>query len=540
MLRILVGGVQVYPNKRPRLDDSLKTNPPKDINDYLNNINQGLVLGVDSYHSGGNQASDLESYVQASKIIFEALYNFPYDGEEKSTTIQLPNKTLTLQEQDNGVEIDIDGEKKLITDVTIRSLYEALFEDIRSHPDQFGIELSAYVNNINEYGDRFTIYNKSLSFQPFYKSQTYLPMGQDKTVTNLNGKVHLPSQDNKIVCRHLAAQFVIDSLRNENGKVNFTEHYNSPDAIAAHIPRDIEECYDKLKAHATRTDMIKNDNLGKHLTDCFLDMQKPEKNETVKALLIESTTHSMAIRLRIKSTAENPVYVVEFFDPNISNTAVRYETDALSTIQQQTLKQYLIGASTKENNSYQHYYGKIDPISLLTECNLSSLTKDPVNEDKRLTHLDSDPLTPTHIHLMLFDNFPHDLAELEERLKKIGQNSSEELATLLSAKNEDDTPGLYYALKYNNVQAIKAYGKLLQLLPEDKRAQLIIAQKQGGETGIVDALKNDRAETVDAFVELLKLLPEDKRMPTILSLNFGTQENLRRKLFAAFKNTVRH
>jgi len=91
-----------------------------------------------------------------------------------------------------------------------------------------------------------------------------------------------------------------------------------------------------------------------------------------------------------------------------------------------------------------------------------------------------------------------------ELLKLIPENRR---AELLRAKNRDGMPGLYTALYNGRADAVKAFAGLLELIPENQRVELLAAKNTHGTPGLYQALWNGCTEAVKAFGELLKLAP---------------------------------
>ncbi|MCD6026395.1 MAG: ShET2/EspL2 family type secretion system effector toxin [Solimicrobium sp.] len=350
-----------------------------------------------------------------------------------------------------------------------------------------------------------------------YKGQPYISvtgislLGLNDEVCFLPQKTDDPTTK-KIVCRHFAIQLIKDVLedRSGNGKINLAL-YSNRNSIAQHIPIEIEATCTTLIDNAKRYDLIDNEKLGQHLCACFGDMRSPEKQETLRVLLLESTFHSMVLRLRIKGTKENAIYVVTFYDPNKTTMAVRCETKELFTLKNYSLKQFINGPGSKEPGFYEEYYDEVAPISLLMECNESSLTESIIKKKKVLENFTPSKLTSTYIFFLLSGNFAHDLAGLRNSLQKIVKSSPKELFNLLGAKIADGTPGLYLALQNGHADVIEAYGELCQLFPKNARGNLVAllaAKKADGTPGLFMALQNGRADAVKAYGKLFQLLPK--------------------------------
>lgn len=141
------------------------------------------------------------------------------------------------------------------------------------------------------------MYNKTLLPASFNKNRLYIPMREERIIKNFNGRIPFPSSRNTFLCRHSAAHIITAIVKNGMMKIDWNL-YCSKKSIIGMMPGTIEADYKALKANPTRVDLISNDRFGGHLVECFEDMQRLGKNEPVRAGLIESTNHTMVIRLR--------------------------------------------------------------------------------------------------------------------------------------------------------------------------------------------------------------------------------------------------
>ncbi|HDV2374700.1 TPA: ShET2/EspL2 family type III secretion system effector toxin, partial [Escherichia coli] len=134
--------------------------------------------------------------------------------------------------------------------------------------------------------------------------------------------------ENKIECRHFSLQYCIDSMNEHTGKVPLKAYYSSPEDIQKHIPFDLEQQFHNLQKNPPPgTCVVASDKFGEALSVFFQRMEKEKL--THMAAIVQSQTHAMAVRLRIKQTPVGETeYVVSFYDPNATNTAVRYKANS--------------------------------------------------------------------------------------------------------------------------------------------------------------------------------------------------------------------
>lgn len=109
---------------------------------------------------------------------------------------------------------------------------------------------------------------------------------------------------------------------------------------------------------------------------------------------------------------------------------------------------------------------------------------------------------------MLLNGFAGDW----KRLKNAMANRSErEQMRLPTTKNADEVSEFHSALEPGHADTIKAFGKLLELVPSEKRAELLAAKNADGVPGLYTVWGNGHADAIKAFGELLKLVPPEER-----------------------------
>ncbi|EFH8050728.1 ShET2/EspL2 family type III secretion system effector toxin, partial [Escherichia coli] len=145
-------------------------------------------------------------------------------------------------------------------------------------------------------------------------------------IVDYNCKVYFNEKpEDLVVCRHISLQYCIDSMNENTGKVPLKECYSTPEGIQQHIPYELDQQFENLKNNPPPgTFVVASDKFGEILSVFFHRMEKEQL--THMAAIVKSQTHAMAVRLRIKQTpAGETEYVVSFYDPNATNTAVRYK-----------------------------------------------------------------------------------------------------------------------------------------------------------------------------------------------------------------------
>lgn len=428
----------------------------------------------------------------------------------------------TIEEKEQDIVLATERHQVVLNKFTFATLFEKLYQPV--YPNSTALLLHhAY----GELGWQGLLYNQShpslKELQPNYKNQ---PCRSTKKLSpcNLNFQVPLAmgSETGVIECRHLSTQYLIDIWNDEDETEKFDwNNYSSTEAIAKHVRQDIEESFCTLRENAKRYDLINNVQFGEHLVTHFADMQQPEKNDKLKLLFTESTTHAMAVKLHIKGTPDDPIYVASFYDPNITNGVVRYATRDLSSLKNLTLEHFINGKIINGNaNNYQCYYKNTAPISMVLECDLTSLTKLPNSSlrfDKKLTSFACDELTSTHLFFLLSHNLSYDFLLLKDRLQQIGKESPDELFKLLTAKNGNGFPALLFAMHRGHTAFIQAYTELLPLLSNKQQFLLLSEPTIDGKPPLFVAVESGQPEAIIAYGPALPLLSIEQQVELLFA-----------------------
>ncbi|QAU22615.1 ShET2/EspL2 family type III secretion system effector toxin [Dyella sp. M7H15-1] len=310
------------------------------------------------------------------------------------------------------------------------------------------------------------------------KSVPYLPKKHKHSPpTNLNGEAPLHASTGKpqktALCRNLSVQFAYDAMHTKAGKVDLKK-YSSVDGITQHVStHGTDADWIKMKLYAQEGHLVDADEFGKLLSEQFKKIEHGSGNGTkVRALLVESTNHSMATRMLVKRPADKNVYVVSFYEPNSTDRSVRSEEckegDKLAKLEGRTLRGY-IEWDGQHDSFYQDIFGD-DNCAMVYVCSDQTTGQPPLqtSQGRALTSR-CEKLSPTVIWHLLAENFSVDLANLSKD-RDFAQLDVATQSTLLAAKDKDGVPGLFVALRMGHTEAIKAYGKLLKLLPKEDQA----------------------------------------------------------------------
>ncbi|WP_164931813.1 ShET2/EspL2 family type III secretion system effector toxin [Dyella sp. M7H15-1] len=393
----------------------------------------------------------------------------------------------------------------------------------------------------------FPVYNDEVQRPdlPFGKSVPYLSKKNAYPPANLNGVATFPTPagapEIDIECCHLAVQYLYDCLHDEAGKVDLNP-FESVEQIAQHVPENGTDAdYETMRRDAQEAHLIKTDHLDSLLMEQFKKIESDSPSGAgVRGLLVESSNHSMAIRLRVKPHPQDDnkkIYVVTFYDPNMTDATVRCEVDDLSKLNGQTLRQYIDGDG-QHDSYYSSYFRNDEDCALVHVCSPQAAQQPPLqtSQGRALTSR-CEGLSPAVMWHLLSGNFSVDLAGLSEDFAKLDVETQ---VRLLAAKDMNGTPGFYMALQEGHVEVIRAYGELLKQLPKEARTQALVklleAKAVNGTPGLFMALQEGRAEAICAYGELLKQLPEEARVQSLITLLEAKDANGTPGLLMALQN----
>jgi ankyrin repeat protein len=306
-----------------------------------------------------------------------------------------------------------------------------------------------------------------------------------------------------IDCRH----FVADQLgekalaTNPDAKSNF-DHYQTLEEINGHVCAD-DKAYRCLKAHATESHLIDIGKFGQFLVQQFEAMER--KGESTKLMLMTSTNHAMELSLRIKVKEDGTkVYVVKFFDPNLTTTHARSASTDLQAIALQDLRGYIDGNALlkdyfpeRKGLAMFHVHPGQDELQAM-----ASLPQGAAAGRKLESCIPAKEIDATAVWQLMDNGFAADLRRLKE---EIARRPEAERITLLAAKNADKTPGLFMAIQDGHADVVKAFGELIRslALPKEACVKLLAAKDTDGTSALFMALQNGDADAVTAFGELM-------------------------------------
>lgn len=213
----------------------------------------------------------------------------------------------------------------------------------------------------------------------------------------------------------------------------------------------------------------------------------------------------MAARLYIKDTEQGQRFVVNFYDPNITDKTVRCEVDDALKLNDYSLRNFI------SNQTYLSSYVDAE-ISSIIVCDQADIhDQHKVKENRALTPLSQSsplPLSAARLDLLLTDNFAVGIQKMAEEVKNLSESERKVFFNqLLQPRAKDDVPGLQCAFIHQCFEALEAYGELLALAPPEQRADLLTAESENGYITMPWVISSGNPELVDAFFTLSRLLP---------------------------------
>ncbi len=173
--------------------------------------------------------------------------------------------------------------------------------------------------------DIFTCLHTYPDDESFTKEQIKANSKYD--IVDYNCLLHFTGKPKSLIeCRHFALQYCIDSMNEHTGKVPLKAYYSSPEDIQKHIPFELEQQFNNLqKIHHPVHASLPVISLGRHYLS-FSQNGKREVNAYDGNRSISNTRYGRPLEDQ-KTPAGETEYVVSFYDPNATNTAVRYKAN---------------------------------------------------------------------------------------------------------------------------------------------------------------------------------------------------------------------
>lgn len=344
--------------------------------------------------------------------------------------------------------------------------------------------------------DIFTCLHTYPDDESFTKEQIKANSKYD--IVDYNCLLHFTGKPKSLIeCRHFALQYCIDSMNEHTGKVPLKAYYSSPEDIQKHIPFELEQQFNNLQKNPPPgTCVVASDKFGEALSVFFHRMEKEKL--THMTAIDQSQTHAMAVRLRIKKTpAGETEYVVSFYDPNATNTAVRYKANNCDSF-----------GSLQSFINIQQAKQKWVITDICSEC-VGITPYLPREQAHLLSGIENElqpPLSPPALFLLMRMGIYKNIVLFFDKLKNSQEMTASKALDILAAKSPEGIYGLCVLLYHNTIDKFNDYITNLKELTrkynfsQEDLETLLLAKDNLGVSWIPRALKNNQNKIVKAWL----------------------------------------
>lgn len=344
--------------------------------------------------------------------------------------------------------------------------------------------------------DIFTCLHTYPDDESFTKEQIKANSKYD--IVDYNCLLHFTGKPKSLIeCRHFALQYCIDSMNEHTGKVPLKAYYSSPEDIQKHIPFELEQQFNNLQKNPPPgTCVVASDKFGEALSVFFHRMEKEKL--THMTAIVQSQTHAMAVRLRIKKTpAGETEYVVSFYDPNATNTAVRYKANNCDSF-----------GSLQSFINIQQAKQKWVITDICSEC-VGITPYLPREQAHLLSGIENElqpPLSPPALFLLMRMGIYKNIVLFFDKLKNSQEMTASKALDILAAKSPEGIYGLCVLLYHNTIDNFNDYITNLKELTrkynfsQEDLETLLLAKDNLGVSWIPRALKNNQNKIVKAWL----------------------------------------
>lgn len=344
--------------------------------------------------------------------------------------------------------------------------------------------------------DIFTCLHTYPDDESFTKEQIKANSKYD--IVDYNCLLHFTGKPKSLIeCRHFSLQYCIDSMNEHTGKVPLKAYYSSPEDIQKHIPFELEQQFNNLQKNPPPgTCVVASDKFGEALSVFFHRMEKEKL--THMTAIVQSQTHAMAVRLRIKKTpAGETEYVVSFYDPNATNTAVRYKANNCDSF-----------GSLQSFINIQQAKQKWVITDICSEC-VGITPYLPREQAHLLSGIENElqpPLSPPALFLLMRMGIYKNIVLFFDKLKNSQEMTASKALDILAAKSPEGIYGLCVLLYHNTIDKFNDYITNLKELTrkynfsQEDLETLLLAKDNLGVSWIPRALKNNQNKIVKAWL----------------------------------------
>lgn len=297
----------------------------------------------------------------------------------------------------------------------------------------------------------------------------------------LNGQCYFPGRpQNRIVCRHIAAQYINDIYQNVDYKPH-QDDYSSAEKFLTHFNK---KCKNQTLA------LVSSRPEGRCVAACgdfglvmkaYFDKMESNGISVMAAILLVDN-HALTVRPRIKNTTEGCThYVVSVYDPNVTNDKIRIMSESKENIKHYSLMDFM-------NVDYSLLKWSNDHIINQSVAIIPALPKEQLLMLKGSVDEITPPLSPATMNLLMAIGQNHQLTQLMIQLQKMPELHRTEMLTaynsghmnvintifnalptlfntfkfdkknmkpLLLANNSNEYPGLFSAIQHKQQNVVE-------------------------------------------------------------------------------------
>lgn len=318
----------------------------------------------------------------------------------------------------------------------------------------------------------------------------------------LNGQCYFPGRpQNRIVCRHIAAQYINDIYQNVDYKPH-QDDYSSAEKFLTHFNK---KCKNQTLA------LISSRPEGRCVAACgdfglvmkaYFDKMESNGISVMAAILLVDN-HALTVRLRIKNTTEGCThYVVSVYDPNVTNDKIRIMSESKEDIKHYSLMDFM-------NVDYSLLKWSNDHVINQSVAIIPALPKEQLLMLKGSVDEITPPLSPATMNLLMAIGQNHQLTQLMIQLQKMPELHRTEM---LTAYNSINLPGLYLAINYGNADIVETIFNSLSetgyegLLSKKNLMHILEAKDKNGFSGLFLAISRKDKNVVTSILNVLPKL----------------------------------
>lgn len=249
---------------------------------------------------------------------------------------------------------------------------------------------------------------------------------------------------NRIVYRHIAAQYINDIYQNVDYKPH-KDDYSSAEKFLTHFNK---------KCKNQTLELVSSRPEGRCVAACgdfglvmkaYFDKMESNGISVMAAILLVDN-HALTVRLRIKNTTEGCThYVVSVYDPNVTNDKIRIMSESKEDIKHYSLMDFM-------NVDYSLLKWSNDHIINQSVAIIPALPKEQLLMLKGTVDEITPPLSPATMNLLMAIGQNHQLTQLMIQLQKMPELHRTEM---LTAYNSINLTGLYLAINYGNADIVE-------------------------------------------------------------------------------------